>query len=429
MKRLGFAGAATLAVLTSATAIGQTSAIPAEFPPASFTGNQYVDSQGCAFIRAGRNGTVNWVPRVNRSRDQLCNFQPTFADATATAAPAPTPAARVAPLDAPVIEITAPPPQPRNPLRDLFRAAPAAAAVEDAPIATVASIPAEPAAAPVVAAPEPIEIAAPEPIAAPRPTITLAQACDGRFGIQAGFISASTGNPIDCGPAPQVAAATPVPVIAPTPAPIAAPVSAPEPRRITLAEACAEIGTTGFRYISAQTGQPISCPGNGQVVSAPSAAGIFGTLFQRGAVPASNPTAAPHATTRPPSSYERVWGDGRLNARRGLPSAVAAAPTPKPVAKAPAAAALQQQARVSTRTAPQSATGLTHRYVQVGTFGDHGNADRLIQRLGAAGLPVGAGATGGMKIVAVGPFGSQAELQRALQTVRGMGFSDAFLRN
>lgn len=49
---------------------------PAEFPPVSFTGLQYVDSRGCAYVRAGAEGAVVWVPRVTRSRQAVCGMTP-----------------------------------------------------------------------------------------------------------------------------------------------------------------------------------------------------------------------------------------------------------------------------------------------------------------------------------------------------------------
>lgn len=54
---------------------------PAEVPPLAFQGSEYVDSEGCVFIRAGVNGNIVWVPRVTRDRQSVCGYPPTFTTA------------------------------------------------------------------------------------------------------------------------------------------------------------------------------------------------------------------------------------------------------------------------------------------------------------------------------------------------------------
>jgi cell division septation protein DedD len=73
MRRILIAG---LILSFGGPALARDPIRPAELPPADYAGQQYVDSKGCMFVRAGTAAEVLWVPRVSREGTPVCGNPP-----------------------------------------------------------------------------------------------------------------------------------------------------------------------------------------------------------------------------------------------------------------------------------------------------------------------------------------------------------------
>lgn len=447
---------------------------PAEFPPASYKGTQYVDSRGCVYIRAGISGNVSWVPRVSRDRKQLCGQNPTSVRRTAAAS---------APAVKPPVQITLDPPKPQAaaPAPALKKPVPKKTARVQAPVKTV-KVPSvtkrvrKTAPKPVVRRVQqrtPVvvaQVAPPKPVVAPKPApvrraAPVAVQRGGNCGVTSlsrKYINSGSNLPVRCGPQTgrivgvqggQTAAT----VVTRRAGVVSQPAQTAQPRRITsVPQGIATGGTvnSGTRIVprhvqvQRQNTQKTTVPSGYRTVweddrlnpkrAEQTVGGVLATNYLwtntvprrlinantrrdvTGSVPLIYPYTDMATQQRELGTVSIVRRDGQVLKRivRNKQSSRA------PVARQPV---------VSSRSAPVAkpkAAPQAGRYVQVGTFGQAGNAQATAQRLKAMGLPVRVGKfTRGSKtyrLVLAGPFSRDAS--RALAQVRRAGYTDAFLR-
>jgi len=93
------------------------------------------------------------------------------------------------------------------------------------------------------------------------------------------------------------------------------------------------------------------------------------------------------------------------------------------------------RSRVSTKTSTtirHRTAVASHRYVQVGTYGNAANVQKTTRRLQGLGLPVRISKIRSqgrvLQIVMAGPFTNQSKLKSALSAARRAGYRDAVLR-
>lgn len=346
---------------------------PKSFPPAGFKGNQFVDSAGCVFMRAGYAGQTTWIPRVTRDRQVICGQTPSFPESAA-----------------PVIADT-----------------------------------------PAVIVPPPVE--APRARTDPMPTVASTTAAP---ALRATVPQGRRVDPASyAGVTPVVRAAPPV-VVAPAPvvAPVVG--QAGSSRLPPLAGPCTNVSPLAQKLMVGDARHPVRCgpQQGGAPVSYSQVILPAPVKVPPGYVPAweddrLNPLRG-RGTPVGDAAMAQVWTDTTpMRAARQRPSstayvlprqAVTVSASSKSEATAPAAAGYA--------TKPASSAG---RYVQVGSFGAPGNAEAAAARLRAAGLPVTLSRIerGGrsLQVVMAGPVAPGA-IAGTLGTARALGFGDAFIR-
>lgn len=104
--------AATFAIGPARAVSLDQAAKPRETPPASYSGDVYVDSRGCAYARANVGGATNWVPRLSANRKEVvCGLAPTFAAGNTQATRPPAPIAPPPPAEVAVAPAAVPAPR------------------------------------------------------------------------------------------------------------------------------------------------------------------------------------------------------------------------------------------------------------------------------------------------------------------------------
>jgi SPOR domain len=353
---------------------------PANLPPAGFGGQQFIDANGCLFLRAGIGAQTVWVPMIDGNRKQICGMAPTFGGAAA-----------------PAIAMAEPEPAP----------APAPAPVAKAAPVMVAPAPQPVIAAPVIAAP----VMAPPPVVAAAAPAPARQAAPPQ-GYQTVSVGAVTARCF---------------------------ANSPVLERVVLRNGgTALVCTAGDGTLNNWRSPEFPANAGFGAALGYTPATQANMRGARVATATSVQTAAA-AVPKAPKGWRQAWKDDRLNPLRGVGTAEGQAQQdqvwtrdvpaqPVVVAKAAPVAAAAPVTRMSTMSAP--ATGTL--YVQIGSFGVASNAEGASARTAALGLPVSksqitrSGKV--LQVVYAGPFATSAEAQAALQALKAAGFTDAILR-
>ena len=351
---------------------------PAEFPPASFAGTQYVDSNGCVFMRAGYAGQVTWVPRVARDRTVICGQRPTFGSAPSAPVIADAPAPRVAP---------APTGRVGRPMETIATTTAPPRITAPAAVRTGGPDPRSYAGVPVVM---PAPVRAPAPVAQPRGVAIAAApvgrtACPNRSLVAQRFMLADGRYAIRCVPQSEY------------------------PK--TYASA-AEIAAMPQGFVQAV---PVTVPPG------------YKPAWKDDRLNPMRGVGTPTGEAQ----MAQVWTDRVPMKAVRQPVRVVQVPAAASVTVSSRSEPAAQVRAAPVRSAAVQPAATAGRYVQVGTFGEPANAAATAAKLRATGLPVATGkiqkSGRALQIVMLGPL-APADVAGALSAARRAGFADAYVR-
>ncbi|AXI45408.1 SPOR domain-containing protein [Sulfitobacter sp. SK012] len=396
---------------------------PAEFPPASFKGNQYVDSRGCVFIRAGIDGTVSWIPRVTRNRTGVCGFKPTYAGTVETV-PRPVPADAQQITNTPAVATATVRPQPK-PAPQVVRQTPktvakAPVAVSQAPVTTNATVD------------------------------TGSVVCPGGSAISQRYTVSTERNPVRCGPQSASIIGARIGTVPPPPQVKSAKVVTENtpitvnsntrivPRHVAVSRVNTTNVTVPKGYRSVWDDGRLNPRRAEQTLAGHRAMQLIWTstvprrlINQTGGqdVTAKEPLVYPYTNYQ---TQQQELGEVTIVQRNGT--------TAKRLVRKPSTV----QPVYSSRSAPKQTTSTTQRratpkaeaagkgFVQVGSFDDAASAQAQAKKVQRLGLPVRIGryTRDGKttRLVIAGPFGGQGAVDHAVSQLKGAGFSGVFAR-